>query len=182
MPGIVAESARTIEFVGRSDQGGRGDGVQVMVHHGYAYVGTRVSRGVNVTDVRNPRNPKPVGFLPLHKNSWCMHLQTAENLMLVIQELDMKALMTAQEYYGGSLDRTDSARFGIRGQDYAAGMRVYDISASWFSELMRYGRPFRSSALVTASFCRSLARIWYGAPCTTCSALRTPSLMRRRIA
>ncbi|MBV9757697.1 MAG: hypothetical protein JO047_11625, partial [Alphaproteobacteria bacterium] len=128
MPGPVAESARNIELIGHSDQGGRGDGVQVMVHKGYAYVGTRVSRGVNVTDVRDPRHPKPVGFLPVHKNSWCMHLQTAEDLMLVIEELDMKALMTAQEYYGGSLDRTDTARFGVRGQDYSAGMRVYDIA------------------------------------------------------
>jgi hypothetical protein len=125
---IVAEGARNIAFVGHTDQNGRGDGVQVMVHNGYAYVGTRVSRGVNVTDVRDPRNPKPVNFLPIHKNSWCMHLQTAENLMLVIEELDMKAVMTAEQYYGGSMDRVDSARFGVRGQDFSAGMRVYDIS------------------------------------------------------
>src|SRR5260370_40292529 len=117
MPSIVAESARNSEFVGHSEQAGRGDGVQVMVHKGYAYVGTRVSRGVNVTDVRDPRNPNPVNFLPIHKNSWCMHLQMAENLMLVIEELDMKAVMTAQEYYGRSMDCVNSARFGVRGND-----------------------------------------------------------------
>ena len=40
---IVPEGARNIEFVGHTDQGGRGDGVQVMVARGHAYVGTRVA-------------------------------------------------------------------------------------------------------------------------------------------
>ena len=42
---ITPESAHNISFVGHTDQGGRGDGVQVMVNRGYAYIGTRVSRG-----------------------------------------------------------------------------------------------------------------------------------------
>jgi len=45
---IRPEGARNISFVGHTDQGGRGDGVQVMVHRGHAYVGTRVSRGGSV--------------------------------------------------------------------------------------------------------------------------------------
>ena len=124
---IVPEGARNIEFVGHTDQGGRGDGVQVMVARGHAYVGTRVSRGVMVTDVRDPRNPKPVNFVPMHPNSVCMHLQAAEDMLLCIQEADQRALLTQQEYYGGS-GKVDSSRFGKRGEDYAAGMRVYDIS------------------------------------------------------
>jgi len=121
------EAARNVEFVGHSDQGGRGDGVQVMVARGHAYVGTRVSRGVMVTDVRDPRNPKPVNFVPTHPNSVSMHLQAAEDLLLHIQEADQRALLSAQEYYGGS-NRVDSRRFGKRGEDYAAGMNVFDIS------------------------------------------------------
>ena len=124
---IVPEGARNVEFVGYSDQGGRGGGVQVMVSGGHAYVGTRVHRGVVVTDVRNPRDPKPVNFLPMHPKSVCMHLQTAENLLLCIQEADQRAILTQQEYYGGS-GQVDSSRFGKRGEDYAAGMLVYDIS------------------------------------------------------
>ena len=54
---ITPEGTHNISFVGHTDQGGRGDGVQVMVNRGYAYVGTRVSRGVMVTDVRDPRIP-----------------------------------------------------------------------------------------------------------------------------
>ncbi len=123
---IVPESAHNIELVGHSDQGGRGDGIQVMVARGHAYVGTRVSRGINVTDVRDPRHPKPVNFVPTHPNSVSMHLQTAEDLLLHIQEADQRSLLSAQEYYSGS-GRVDSSRFGVRGQDYAAGMTVYDI-------------------------------------------------------
>jgi hypothetical protein len=123
---IVPEGARNISFVGHTDQGGRGDGVQVMVHRGYAYVGTRVSRGIMVTDVRDPRNPKPVQLVATHPNSVSMHLQVADDLLLHIQEADQKALLTAEEYYGGS-NAVDSRRFGKRGEDYAAGMTVYDV-------------------------------------------------------
>jgi len=123
---IVPEGARNIEFLGHTDQNGHGDGVQVMVSRGYAYVGTRVSRGIMVTDVRDPRNPKPVQLLATHPNSVSMHLQTAEDMLLHIQEADQRALLTQQEYYGGS-GKVDSSRFGKRGEDYAAGMTVYDI-------------------------------------------------------
>jgi hypothetical protein len=116
---IIPEGARNIEFLGHTDQGGRGDGVQVMVARGHAYIGTRVRRGVMVTDVRDPRNPKPVNFLAMHPNSVSMHLQAADDLLLCIQEADQRALLTQQEYYGGS-GKVDSSRFGKRGEDYAA--------------------------------------------------------------
>src|SRR5215813_11573058 len=90
---IAPEGARNIDFVGHTDQGGRGDGIQVMVARGHAYIGTRVSRGVMVTDVRDPRNPKPVNFVPTHPNSVCMHLQAADDLLLHIQEADQRALL-----------------------------------------------------------------------------------------
>lgn len=123
---IVPEGARNIEFLGHTDQGGRGDGVQVMVSRGHAYIGTRVNRGVMVTDVRDPRNPKPVNFISMHPKSVSMHIQTAEDMLLCIQEADQRALLTQQEYYSRSSE-VDSSRFGKRGEDYAAGMNVYDI-------------------------------------------------------
>ncbi len=124
---IVPEGARNVRFVGHTGQGGRGDGVQVMVSRGHAYIGTRVSRGVMVTDVRDPRNPRPVNFAPIHPNSWCMHLQAANDLLLCIEELDLKALLSQKEYYSQS-NQVDSSRYGKRGEDFSAGMRVYDIS------------------------------------------------------
>lgn len=125
---MTPESAHGISFVGHTDCNGHGDCVQVMVSRGFAYLGTRTSRGVNVVDVRDPRAPKPVGVLPNHPNSWCLHCQAAEDLLLVVEELDLKALLSIKDYYGGSTyAQVDSARYGVRGQDYSAGMRVYDI-------------------------------------------------------
>ena len=37
--------ARNMRLVGHCDQGGRPDGVQIMVHRGYAYVGHMFSKG-----------------------------------------------------------------------------------------------------------------------------------------
>jgi hypothetical protein len=49
--------ARNIALLGHTDQGGRGDGVQVMVGGGHGYVGHMFSNGVTVLDVRDPRDP-----------------------------------------------------------------------------------------------------------------------------
>jgi hypothetical protein len=46
---------------------------------------------------------------------------------------------------------------------------------------MRHGRPFRAIADLTDSDAKSEARIWYGAPGTTCTAGSVPDLIRRRI-
>src|SRR5688572_29475743 len=37
--------AKNMRFVGWCDQGGRSDGVQIMVHRGYAYIGHIFSKG-----------------------------------------------------------------------------------------------------------------------------------------
>ena len=127
-PAITPESARNIEFVGHTDQAGRGDGIQVMVERGFAYVGHRLSKGVTVTDVRDPRKPRPVNFLPVHGNTWSLHLQSHGDLLLVVEEFDFKLVMSQKDYYAASIDGAHSSRFGKRGEDFSAGMRVYDIS------------------------------------------------------
>ena len=62
---MTGVASRNIKFVSHSDQGGRGDGVQVMVHRGYAYIGHGYSNGITVIDVRDPKHPKHVAFLAL---------------------------------------------------------------------------------------------------------------------
>lgn len=127
---IVPESSRNIEFIGHTDQAGRGDGIQVMVERGFAYVGHRLSKGITVTDVRDPRNPRPVNFIPVQGNTWSLHLQTHENLMLAVEEFDFKLVMSQKEYYAASIKGVHSSSFGMQGKDFNAGMRVYDISDS----------------------------------------------------
>ena len=127
MTPLAPDATRNIRLLGQTDNGGHGDCLQVMVAGGYAYIGTRTSRGLIVTDVRDPRAPRAVNFLPIHPNSHCLHLQQADGLLLCIEEFDMKNFLTMQEYYGGSRNRGGSKGYGIRGQDYSAGMRVYDL-------------------------------------------------------
>jgi hypothetical protein len=40
---MIPVSARNIDFVGSSDQGGRGDGVQIMVHKGQPFTCKRMT-------------------------------------------------------------------------------------------------------------------------------------------
>src|SRR5438093_8308730 len=77
-----AVASRKIKFVSHSDQGGRGDGVQVMVHRGYAYIGHTFSNGITVLDVRDPKHPKTVEFIACPPNTRAIHLQTHEDLLL----------------------------------------------------------------------------------------------------
>jgi hypothetical protein len=124
----TGEAARNFTRLGHTDLLGCGDAMQVMVERGFAYTGHRISRGISVVDVRDPRHPKPVNFVPIHKNSWSVHLQTHGDLMLGIEELDFKAFISQRDYYAGSIPNMHSSHFGKRGEDFSAGMRVYDIS------------------------------------------------------
>ena len=100
-----------------------------MVSKGYAYVCNGFSAGLTVIDVNNPRDPKPIAFLPCHPNSWSIHCQTHGDLMLVVEEFNFyKVYDNEERYYGGSISGVHSSRFGKRGEDYSAGLRVYDIS------------------------------------------------------
>src|SRR5579871_2690531 len=78
-----------LTFVGHSDQGGRGDSVQINVLDGYAYIGHMFTGGVSVIDVRDPRDPKTVKFIPAPPNSWSIHLQAQDDLLLVMNGVDI---------------------------------------------------------------------------------------------
>src|SRR5262245_65568405 len=50
--------ARNMRIIAHCDQGGRLDGVQIMVHRGYAYIGHMFSKGL---DMRDPAHPREAG-------------------------------------------------------------------------------------------------------------------------
>ena len=83
--------ARNMRIVGHTDQGGRPDGVQVMVHRGFAFVGHMFSKGFSVIDVRDPKNPRAANYIAAPANTWNIHLQVHDNLLLVIHAKDMFA-------------------------------------------------------------------------------------------
>ncbi|ANI28642.1 signal peptide protein [Yersinia entomophaga] len=123
------EYSRNMRLIGHSDQGGRPDGVQVMVHRGYAYIGHMVSQGVSIVDVRDAKNPRPSGFIPAPPNTWNVHLQTHDDLLLVINARDLFADASFAEekvYYTQSVGKTVNTRQGER--NWSAGLRIFDIS------------------------------------------------------
>jgi hypothetical protein len=104
---------RNIEWLGHSELGGRPDGVQVMYHRGYAYVGHPFTGGgATVVDVRDPRNPTPVNFIATHPRSWSLHFQTFDRLLLLAEEFNFIAHQPQSKW---------------RDPECGAGLRVYDL-------------------------------------------------------
>ena len=119
------DSAANVSFVAYSDQGGKPDGVQVIVHKGFAYVGHMFSDGFSVIDVRDPRKPTTLAFVPMPKNTRSHHIQVAEDLLLAINGPSIWTLAQYQDqskYFANTL--TDSLD---RDLSFAAGVRIYDI-------------------------------------------------------
>jgi hypothetical protein len=120
---LIPDHARNMRILGHSDQGGRADGIQVMVSGGHAYVGHVFSNGFSVIDVRDPKAPKCVRHVPQPGNTWSQHVQTHGDILIVN---NMRNMLDAHEYYKGSIgNKIDVAAIE---QDYSAGIRVYDIA------------------------------------------------------
>jgi hypothetical protein len=124
--------ARNMRLVGHCDQGGRPDGVQIMVHRGYAYIGHMFSQGFSVIDVRDPKNPRAVNYLAAPPGTWNIHLQTHDDLLLVVNAKDMFAaaeFADERAYYRGQLGSVvGTAQATAARRDWTAGLAVYDIS------------------------------------------------------
>jgi hypothetical protein len=118
-------AAHNFRFISHSEQGGRGDGVQIMVHRGYAYIGHGFSNGITVIDVRDPKHPKVVNFIACAPNTRAIHLQTHEDLLLAVNGPSVWTLqMKEQDYYAGK--GADALK--QQGAQYTSGVRVYDLS------------------------------------------------------
>jgi len=118
--------ARNMRLVGHCDQDGRPDGVQIMVHRGYAYVGHGFSNGITTVDVRDPARAKVLDFIACPPGTRAFHLQTHDDLLLAVNAPSvwtMQEFQNEKAYFGGSpADKLkDQSRF-------TAGIRVYDIS------------------------------------------------------
>jgi hypothetical protein len=115
-----------IRHLAFSDQGGRPDGVQVMVSRKHLFVGHMFSNGFTVMDVSNPSRPAPVSFITNGPNTRSHHLQTSGDLLLVANGANIPAL---QRYNPQVNYYENSFADGIKGKpDFAAGLRIYDIA------------------------------------------------------
>jgi hypothetical protein len=119
-------TAKNIRFLGHTDQGGKPDGVQVIVHKGHAFVGHMFSDGFTVIDVRDPHAPKPVTFVAAPKSTRSHHLQIHGDILLAVNGPNIWAMQQYQsqaDYYAKSL--ADSVKTE---QPFGAGVRAFDVS------------------------------------------------------
>lgn len=122
----MTPTSKNVRFVSRCDQGGRPDGVQVIVHKGYAYIGHMFSDGFSVVDVRDPGKPKTAAFVAAPKNTRSHHLQIHDDILLAVNGPNIWAMQqyaNQADYYARSL--ADSVQTE---QPFGAGVRVFDIS------------------------------------------------------
>lgn len=123
---IRAPVSGHIRHIAYSDQGGRPDGVQVMVSRKHAFVGHMFSNGITVLDVADPANPKPVKFIAAPPNTRTHHIQTNGDLMLVVCGADIP---TIGRYNPNVSYYEQSFANGMKGKgDFQAGLKIYDTS------------------------------------------------------
>jgi hypothetical protein len=142
-----------MRLIGYSDQGGRPDGQQIMVHKGYAYIGHVCSQGFSIVDVRDPRKPNTVKYVANPPNTWSLHLQVHDDLLLLVHARDMFSMpemADERNYYKGKADFSAIAKRPAE-RDWSAGMAVFDIS--------KPTEPRQIGFLPVAG--RGLHRIWY---------------------
>lgn len=117
---------RGIRHLSYSNQGGRPDGVQVMVNRGHVYVGHMFSDGVTILDASNPRRLRPAGFFTAGTNTRTHHLQVANDLLLLANGANIVAMQSydgMRGYFENALVDSITNRKAFR-----SGLSIHDIS------------------------------------------------------
>src|SRR5437660_9341210 len=115
-----------IEHISYSNQGGRPDGVQVMVNRKHVYVGHMFSDGVTILDAADPRRLKPVGFFTAGGGTRTHHLQVADDVMLLANGANIVAMQSYDNlrgYFENSLADSITSR-----KKFRSGLSIHDIS------------------------------------------------------
>lgn len=97
--------AWNIRLVGHMDLGGQGDGMHVGFKDGYAFIGHMGETGTSIVDVRDPRDPRLVGRIPVGGNTHAHKVQIQGDILITNRELIPR-----------------------RTGPHVAGLMVYDIS------------------------------------------------------
>src|SRR6185312_14803719 len=117
---------RKIRHISYSDQGGRPDGVQVMVNRQHVYVGHMFSDGVTILDAADPRRLKPVGFFTAGTNTRTHHLQVSDDLLLLANGANIVAMQSYDNmrgYFENTLVDSITNR-----KKFRSGLSIHDIS------------------------------------------------------
>jgi hypothetical protein len=114
-----------IRHVSYSDQGGRPDGVQVMLNRGHLYVGHMFSDGVTVLDARDPHDLKPVHYFAT-PHTRTHHLQVAGDYMLLANGANLARAQSydnSRDYFENTLADSITKR-----EPFRAGLSIFDVA------------------------------------------------------
>jgi hypothetical protein len=117
---------RRIHHLSYSDQGGRPDGVQVMLNRRHVYVGHMFSDGVTILDAADPRRLTPVGFFTAGTNTRTHHLQVSDDLLLLANGANLVAMQSYDDlrgYFENVLADSITNR-----KKFRSGLSIHDIS------------------------------------------------------
>jgi hypothetical protein len=117
-----------IKHLSYSDQGGRADGVQVMMNRNHIYVGHMFSDGLTTMDASDPRHLKPTNFWTAGPNTRTHHIQVAEDLLLVANGANIVAMQsydTLRGYFENTLADSLTNR-----KPFRAGLSIHDIKTN----------------------------------------------------
>jgi hypothetical protein len=149
-----------MELLATCDLGQKPDSLQVMLHRGHAFVSHPFTGGFSVVDIRDPRQPKPVTYVPPPPGTRTLHLQLSDGILLVTNEADNSAsekYLDKAKYFGQQLGQDTE---GL--DEFSAGVRVYDVSDP--------ARPVEAGFLPIPGF--GTHRLWWaGGPLATASAM-----------
>jgi hypothetical protein len=119
---------RNIRHLSYSDQGGRPDGVQLMLNRGYVYVGHMFNNGLTVLDASDPRALEPVNFIAAAPNTRTHHLQVAGDYMLLANGANivrMQSYDSTRDYFENTLADSLSTELPFR-----AGLAIFDVATN----------------------------------------------------
>src|SRR5438105_2302472 len=117
---------RRIRHISYSDQGGRPDAVQVMVHRRHVYVGHMFSNGLTILDAADPRNLKPVHYFSLGDLTRTHCIQIADDVMLLGNGANIVAMQSYDSqrgYFENNLADSITQR-----KKFRSGLSIHDVS------------------------------------------------------
>ena len=115
-----------IRHISYSDQGGRPDGVQVMVNRKHVYVGHMFSDGVTIMDASDPRKLKPVHFWTAGPGTRTHQMQNSEDILLLANGANIVAMQSydgQRGYFENNLADSITNR-----KKFRSGLSIHDIS------------------------------------------------------
>jgi hypothetical protein len=155
-----AATSRGMALLATCDLAGRPDSLQVMLGRGHAFVTHPFSGGFSVVDVRDPRRPRPVAHVPGPPGTKTLHLQLADDILLVTNEADDSGRAKYRdraEYFGQQIGQ-DTSGIG----PFSAGVQIFDVSEP--------ARPAQAGFLPIPGF--GVHRLWWtGGELATASAM-----------